>query len=26
MKFYIENGFHMKDNTDPEYPLMRLYL
>ena len=26
MKFYVENGFHVKDNTNPEYPLMRLYL
>ena len=24
--FYIKNGFHIKDNTNPEYPLMRLYL
>jgi len=26
MKFYIKNGFHVKDNTNPEYPLVRLYL
>ncbi len=26
MKFYVENGFHVKDNTNPEYPLMSLYL
>ena len=26
MKFYVKNGFHVKDNTDPEFPLMRLYL
>lgn len=24
--FYIRNGFHVKDNTNPEYPLMRLFL
>jgi GNAT superfamily N-acetyltransferase len=26
MVFYIRNGFHIKDKTDTEYPLMRLYL
>lgn len=26
MEFYIKNGFHVKDNTNPEFPLMRLYL
>lgn len=26
MKFYIRNGFHIKDKTDAEYPLMRRYL
>jgi len=24
--FYVRNGFHVKNNTDPEYPLMRLFL
>jgi len=26
MAFYIRNGFHIKDNTNPEFPLMRFYL
>ncbi len=26
MMFYVRNGFHIKDNTTPEYPLMRLFL
>jgi len=26
MAFYIRNGFHIKDKTNPEFPLMRLYL
>lgn len=26
MVFYIKNGFHIKDKTDTEYPLMTLYL
>jgi len=26
MVFYIKNGFHIKDNADPDYPLMRLFL
>jgi len=26
MAFYIKNGFHIKDKTDPEFPLMRFYL
>jgi len=26
MAFYIRNGFHVKDKTNPEFPLMRLYL
>lgn len=26
MGFYVKNGFHVKDNTNPEFPLMRLYL
>jgi len=24
--FYIRNGFHIKDKTNPEFPLMRFYL
>jgi len=26
MEFYVKNGFHIKDNSDPEFPLMRLFL
>lgn len=26
MMFYVKNGFHIKDKSDPELPLMRLYL
>jgi len=26
MGFYIRNGFHVKDNTNREFPLMRLFL
>jgi len=26
MEFYIKNGFHIKDKTNPEFPLMRLFL
>jgi len=26
MKFYVRNGFHIKDKTNPEFPLMRFYL
>ncbi len=26
MMFYIRNGFHIKDKTNPEFPLMRFYL
>jgi len=26
MAFYIRNGFHVKDKTNPDFPLMRLYL
>lgn len=26
MMFYVRNGFHIKDKSDPELPLMRLYL
>jgi len=26
MAFYIRNGFHIKDKTNPEFPLMRFYL
>ena len=26
MKFYIKNGFHVKDKTNQEFPLMRLLL
>jgi len=26
MMFYIRNGFHIKDQTNPEFPLMRFYL
>jgi len=26
MLFYVKNGFHIKDNTNPEFPLMRFYL
>jgi len=26
MMFYVKNGFHLKDKSDPELPLMRLYL
>lgn len=26
MEFYIRNGFHIKDKTNPEFPLMRFYL
>lgn len=26
MSFYIRNGFHIKNNANPEYPLMRLFL
>jgi len=26
MRFYVKSGFHVKDNTNPEFPLMRLYL
>jgi len=26
MIFYVKNGFHIKDKTNPEFPLMRLYL
>jgi GNAT superfamily N-acetyltransferase len=26
MMFYLRNGFHIKDKTNPEFPLMRLYL
>lgn len=25
MRFYIKNGFNVKDNTNPEIPLMRFY-
>jgi GNAT superfamily N-acetyltransferase len=24
--FYVKNGFHMKDRTNPDFPLMRMYL
>ena len=26
MAFYVKNGFHIKDKTDEEFPLMRLFL
>ena len=26
MEFYVRNGFHIKDKTNPEFPLMRLFL
>jgi len=26
MAFYVKNGFHIKDKTNPEFPLMRLFL
>jgi GNAT superfamily N-acetyltransferase len=26
LEFYIKNGFIIKDKTNPEYPLMKLYL
>ncbi len=26
MIFYVRNGFHIKDKSDPEFPLMRFYL
>jgi len=26
MEFYIKNGFHIKDKTNSEFPLMRLFL
>lgn len=26
LTFYIRNGFHIKDKTNPEFPLMRFYL
>jgi len=26
MEFYVKNGFHIKDKTNPEFPLMRLFL
>lgn len=26
MMFYIRNGFHVKDKTNPEFPLMRIFL
>jgi ribosomal protein S18 acetylase RimI-like enzyme len=26
MEFYVKNGFHIKDKTNPEFPLMRLLL
>jgi len=26
MEFYVKRGFHIKDKTDPEFPLMRLFL
>lgn len=26
MDFYVKNGFHIKDKTNPEFPLMRLFL
>ena len=26
MAFYVKNGFHIKDNSNPEFPLMRLFL
>jgi len=26
MAVYVKNGFHIKDNSNPEFPLMRLVL
>lgn len=26
MAFYVKNGFHIKDRTNPDFPLMRMYL
>jgi GNAT superfamily N-acetyltransferase len=26
MMFYVKNGFHVKDNSDPEFPLVRIFL
>jgi len=26
MEFYVKNGFHIKDKSNPEFPLMRLFL
>ena len=26
MAFYVKNGFHVKDNSNPEFPLMRIFL
>ncbi len=26
VEFYVRNGFHVKDKTNPEFPLMRLFL